>query len=106
MAAYLGDDLNKNRCQAADEDTRKALGCFEDLPEYRWMDIFGVTVKRCAYCTVQKTPEVFTLLKLYRFFKLGHLPQPGGIAAQNPVLIDAFEIIERIEQVKKEKDGG
>lgn len=100
VAAYLGQTLNKNNCRAADAKTQEVLGCTKELPEYLWMDIHGITVRGCAYCEVSKTPMVSVYMRLHKFFLQGHLPSEGGIINQNPVLMDAFEIINRIEAGK------
>jgi len=96
----MGQSLFKNDCRAADAKTQEVMGCTSDLPEYQWMDILGVEVRRCPYCTVTKTPEVFQLIKLHRLFKMGFLPWGGGVMDQSPVLMDAFEIIDRVEASK------
>lgn len=100
VAAFLGQALYRDNCKAADAKTREVLGCTKELPEYLWMDIHGVTVKGCAYCEVSKTPVVFVYLRLHGFFSRGLLPSEGGIINQNPVLMDAFEIIDRVEAGK------
>lgn len=102
MAAYLGQSLFKDNCRAADERTRALLGCTREKPEYQWLDIYGHTVKGCPRCEVDRTPEVYAYLRWYRFFEMGHMPYPGGLAEQPALLVEAFEIIGEVYGRRKQ----
>lgn len=74
------------------------MGCTEELPDYRWTEIAGYTIKGCVFCEVAKSPAVFLYLKLHRFYQAGHLPFEGGLMAQPAPVMEALDIIEEISQ--------
>lgn len=76
--------------------------CDEEREEYQWIEINGITFKKCPYHSVEKTPEVYEILKFYRFYKDGFLPATGSIEDQAGPLMDYFDLL---NQVMVDKHG-
>lgn len=82
---------------------RQARGC-ETETEYPIYTLDGVDIRRCPLRLI--TPESIEYLKLYAHYKLGHLPNEGGLYDQPLKYIQAMETIAgALQELMREERG-